>query len=129
MSESTEPWVRPGWHLIEHVNAVSYFGTECREAGKALGLPGCWMGYFAFRAAPFEAVLAPVVAATFYNFQPAMVAKYIPDAWTNAAPADVLVARQSSAAAALRRVVPDIESLAPPIVAELEPLVAAASPA
>jgi hypothetical protein len=129
VSDTTEPWVRTAWHLIEHVNAVSYFAPECREAGKALGLPGYWMGYFAFRAAPFGAATAPIVESTFYNFQPAMVAKYIPDAWSKASPADAITARQSSAAAALRRVVPDIEAAAAPIVAELEPLVAAASPA
>src|ERR1700712_489966 len=127
MSESTEPWVRTAWHLIEHINAVSYFAPECRDAGKSLGLPGYWMGYFAFRAAPFGAAPAPVVESTFYNFQPAMVAKYIPDAWSNATPADALAARQSSAAAALRRVVPDIDAGAEPILAELEPLIAAAS--
>jgi hypothetical protein len=128
VSTSPEPWVRTAWHLIEHVNAVSYFAPECRAAPTALGLRGFWMGYFACRAAPFGAAPAALVEAAFYNFEPAMVRKSIPDAWSLASPADVLVARRTSAAAALRRIVHGVESAAEQIVAELEPLIVEAVP-
>src|SRR4051794_17525504 len=109
MSTSADPWVRHTWHLLEHVNAVSYFAPECREAAKAIGLRGFWSGYFAFRAAPLGEASAAVVEATFFNFSPGRVAAALPDAWAAATPAAALTARQSSAAAALRRLVPDIE--------------------
>jgi hypothetical protein len=65
------------------------------------------MPYFASRSAPMGAVSGGVTAATFYNFNPAMVAKHIPRAWTLAAPADVLAARQRGADRALRRLLGD----------------------
>ncbi|MFT3854558.1 MAG: hypothetical protein QM733_17760 [Ilumatobacteraceae bacterium] len=125
---AVDPWVRNTWHLLEHVNAVSYFAPECREAPDALGLRGFWAGYFACRAAPFGAVGPAVVEATFFNFSPARVRATLPDAWTVATPDAVLAARRASAAAALRRLVPDIERDAGRLAGMLEPLVAAASP-
>jgi hypothetical protein len=47
------------------------------------------------------AVAADVVIATFYNFNPALVAAAIPDAWDVAAPATVLEARYDAADVAL----------------------------
>jgi hypothetical protein len=61
------------------------------------------MGYFASRSAAFGAVGPGVVAATFYNFNPDTVAKFIPRAWTLATPEAVLAARQVSVDAALTR--------------------------
>jgi hypothetical protein len=61
------------------------------------------MCYFAGRAAPMGAVGAGVVAATFYNFNPALVARSIPDAWELATPAAVIEARYVAVDAALTR--------------------------
>ncbi|HEX3565205.1 MAG TPA: hypothetical protein VHU17_07530, partial [Acidimicrobiales bacterium] len=47
--------------------------------------------------------VAPVVAATFFNFAPAMVARSVPDVWSFATPAQLLEARSNSATSALRR--------------------------
>jgi hypothetical protein len=47
------------------------------------------------------------VAATFYNFNPALVARSVPTVWSLAAPGDVLAARQRAADAALRRLLGD----------------------
>lgn len=130
MSTTTaDPWVRNTWHLLEHVNAVSYFAEECREAPKALGLRGFWTGYFACRAAPFGPVGPEVVEATFFNFSPGRVRAAIPEAWSVAAPGDLVAARRAAAAAALRRLVPDIERDAGRLAGMLEPLVATTSPA
>jgi hypothetical protein len=79
-----------------------YFAPEVRTAFDGAGLKGFWMGYFAGRAAPMGPVPAEVVTATFFNFQPAMVARAIPDAWNRAAPAAVLEARLEGVGAALR---------------------------
>ena len=95
------------WHRLESVNAVTYFCDECRDAPARLGLRGFWMGYFAGRAAPMGAVEAGVVEATFFNFHPERVRRAIPDAWSIADPADLVVARARAAATALRRLLGD----------------------
>jgi hypothetical protein len=84
---------RRGWQLVETVHAITYFAPELRAATDALGLRGGWMSYFASRAAPLGMVPASVVTATFYNFNPAMVARAIPDAWTFATPMQLLETR------------------------------------
>ncbi len=53
------------------------------------------------------AVPADVVIATFFNFSPDLVRRAIPEAWTRATPAEVLVARHAGIDAALRRVLGD----------------------
>jgi hypothetical protein len=61
------------------------------------------MGYFASRSAAMGAVSADVVTAVFHNFQPAMVRRAIPDAWTYSTPERVLAARLRAADSSLRR--------------------------
>jgi hypothetical protein len=60
------------------------------------------MTYFAFRAAPLGPVPAGPVIAAFAGFQPAMVAKALPDAWSRTTPQACLEARATVSAAALR---------------------------
>lgn len=103
------PYARRVWHLLETLHAVTYFADECREANRTAGLRGFWMGYFGARAAPLGPVHAAVVTATFANFHPQMVARSLPDAWSYASPEHVLATRSEAAAAALRRIVPDVE--------------------
>ena len=67
------------------------------------------MCYFAGRAAPMGAVGGGVVAATFYNFNPSLVARSIPAAWELASPDVVVGARFAAADAALTRLLgPDV---------------------
>ncbi|MDQ2897674.1 MAG: hypothetical protein M3Y09_18880 [Actinomycetota bacterium] len=94
---------RRAWTLFEPISAIVYFAPEVRESYAAAGLRGGWMGYFASRSAPMGAVSAEVVTAVFHNFQPAMVRRAIPDAWTYSSPERVLEARLAIADAALRR--------------------------
>ena len=94
---------RRAWTLFEPIHAIVYFAPEARERYEAAGLRGGWMGYFASRSAPMGAVTADVVTAVFHNFQPAMVARAIPDAWSFSTPERALVARLDAADAALRR--------------------------
>ncbi|MEV5876466.1 hypothetical protein AB0L75_19980 [Streptomyces sp. NPDC052101] len=81
------------WERYEPVHDLVYFAPEVHRAADALGMRGFWMGYFALRAAPLGAVPSSVVTSCFYVFHPARVARALPDAWSYAAPADVLAAR------------------------------------
>ena len=94
---------REMWRTLEPYHAMIYFAPEAREAYTAIGLHGYWMGYFASRAAALGPVSAEVVAATFYNFHPRMVARAIPDAWRFCPPEQILAARRDAADVALRR--------------------------
>ena len=95
------------WQFGEPVHAVIYYAPETRAATDALGLKGGWMSYFGCRAAPLGQVEAVVVTSLFFNFEPSMVARAIPDAWSYASPAALLEARSSAMDLALRRVLGD----------------------
>ncbi|HEY7592561.1 MAG TPA: hypothetical protein VH969_05345 [Actinophytocola sp.] len=90
------------WTALEPLHGVVYFAPGVRDAGIAVGLRGFWMTYFAFRAAPLGQVGAAAVVATFAGFEPSMVFKALPDAWSRATPATCLDARSEVAVAALR---------------------------
>ena len=92
---------------LDVVHSMTYFVPETEQALVALGLRPGRMCYFAGRAAPMGAVAAGVVSATFYNFNPALVAKHIPRAWTLATPEAVVGGRFAAADAALRRLLDD----------------------
>lgn len=91
----------------ETLHALVYFAPECEIEYPAIGLRPGSMPYFASRSAPMGAVSAGVTAATFYNFNPVMVAKHLPRAWTLATPEAVLGARLRVADLALRRLLGD----------------------
>lgn len=92
---------------LEPLHAMAYFAPETEQQLTAVGLKPGRMSYFAGRSAAMGAVGPGVVAAAFYNFNPALVARSIPAAWTLAAP-DVLVeARLVAVDAALRRMLGD----------------------
>jgi hypothetical protein len=115
------------WQTLEPYHAMIYFAPEARQAYADAGLKGFWMGYFASRAAAMGPVPAEVVAATFYNFHPRMVARAIPDAWRFSPPERVLAARHAAADAALRRLL--VDQIASESLAEAAELARAASEA
>lgn len=90
------------WTTVEPLHDVIYFAPGVRDSGKAIGLRGYWMTYFAYRAAPLGPVGPGPVIATFAGFEPSMVAKALPDAWTRATPAECLDARLAAAVEGLR---------------------------
>ena len=92
---------------LDVVHSMTYFVPETEEHLVAAGLRPGRMCYFAGRAAPMGAVTGGVVAATFYNFNPVLVAKHVPRAWTLAAPEVVVAARFRSVGDALRRLLGD----------------------
>jgi hypothetical protein len=90
------------WTMLEPLHAVVYFAPEVRAAGKAIGLKGFWDTYFAFRAAPLGPVSAPGVVGMFAVFEPAMVARALPSAWSRASVDACLATRSSVSASVLR---------------------------
>ncbi len=116
------------WKRIETVHAVTYFAPESTTAATSAGLRGFWMGYFGFRAAPLGAVGPGVVEAAFANFAPQMVRRSIPDAWDFAQPANLIAVRSTAAAEALRRLAPDVSTLATHVNDVLHSIVDAAAP-
>lgn len=96
---------------------MAYFAPETEEHLTGVGLKPGRMSYFAGRAAPMGAVGPGVVAATFYNFNPSLVARSIPAAWTMADPATLVAARFAAVDAALHRMLGG-ETVRAPEVAE-----------
>ena len=92
---------------VEPLHSQIYFAEDAAEILVATGLRPGRMPYFASRAAPMGAVGPGVVAATFYNFNPELVARFIPRAWTLADPEQVVAARFEAADASLRRLLGD----------------------
>jgi hypothetical protein len=121
-------YARQVWQLIETLHAVTYFADESRQAAADLGLKGFWMGYFGCRAAPMGEVSPGVVHASFFNFNEEMVHRAIPDAWSYSPAAELVVARQAAAAAALRRLVPEIDQVADRVLTLLWRVLDAAEP-
>ncbi|MDT4979684.1 MAG: hypothetical protein QOG07_1563 [Pseudonocardiales bacterium] len=90
------------------LHSLIYFVPEAEQEYTAIGLRPGRMGYFASRSAPMGAVSAGVTAATFYNFNPEVVARVIPRAWTLASPENIIAARFRVADLALRRLLGDV---------------------
>lgn len=93
--------------VLEPLHSLIYFAPEADGALSETGLRPGRMTYFASRAAPMGAVSAGVVTATFYNFNPDLVAKHIPRAWTLASPEAIVEARFRLADKVLRRLLGD----------------------
>ncbi|GAB3155702.1 hypothetical protein GCM10027258_61090 [Amycolatopsis stemonae] len=108
---STSP-ARRLWAAVEPLHAVVYFAPETAAAAKEVGLRGYWMGYFAGRLAPLGPIGPAAATSMLFGFAPAMVARAVPDAWTFAAPADVLASRLAAVEAALSRVSGPADELA-----------------
>ncbi|GAB2981732.1 hypothetical protein LWP59_05085 [Amycolatopsis acidiphila] len=96
--------------VLDPLHSAIYFAPQADERLATTGLRPGRMTYFASRSAPMGAVTAGTVAATFYNFNPTLVAKHIPRAWTLATPAEVLDARLEAADTVLRRLLGDAVS-------------------
>jgi hypothetical protein len=89
------------WRVCEPIHAVTYFAPEVRDALRALGLRGFWMGYIAARVAPLGAIGPEIATAVLHDFAPEMLARSLPDAWSYATPTAVLEARAVALPAAL----------------------------
>jgi hypothetical protein len=87
------------WHLLEPVHAVFWYSPVVFEEAAALGydVSARWPSYFAWRSAPLGAAGPRLVSSAFYSFSPRMVARYVPAAWSVAAPGEVLAGRLRAA--------------------------------
>ncbi len=93
--------------VLDPLHSLIYFAPEAEEAFTEIGLRPGRMTYFASRAAPMGAVSAGVVTATFFNFNPDLVARHIPRAWTLANPDTIVATRFRVADKVLRRLLGD----------------------
>jgi hypothetical protein len=100
---------RSAHNATNSLHSLIYFAPETQQELTRVGLRAGQMCYFAGRAAPMGAVGAGVVTATFYNFSPGLVVRFIPAAWELASPDAVVGARFAAADAALTRLLgPDV---------------------
>ncbi|MFC5063123.1 SCO6745 family protein [Actinomycetospora atypica] len=95
------------YRRLESLHSMIYFAPEVSEELSELGITHPRAQYFAQRSAAMGAVGPGVVAATYYNFNPALVARFVPGVWASAAPAAVLNGRLRAADRALRRLLGD----------------------
>jgi hypothetical protein len=102
-ADVSDDFARGIWQRIETINAVVYFDDAPIEAAKAVGSDGFWMTYFGLRAAPFGAVTPAVVDATFFNFEPQFVRRWVPEVWARSEPSAWLDVRRIAVSRALRR--------------------------
>ncbi|WP_328477088.1 hypothetical protein OHA21_23615 [Actinoplanes sp. NBC_00393] len=98
----TESPYRLAWRVTEPLHALVYFVPEAAERYAACGVDAS-AGYFASRGAAFGPVGPGIVTATFYNFNPALVARILPAVWERTTPAAMVAARLDAADAALTR--------------------------
>ncbi|MDL5157910.1 SCO6745 family protein [Actinomycetospora termitidis] len=98
------------YRRLEPLHSMIYFAPEVGEELSPLGITHPRAQYFAQRSAAMGAVGPGVVAATYYNFNPALIARFVPMIWSSASPADVLNARLRAADSALRRLLGDAVS-------------------
>ncbi|QRP44985.1 hypothetical protein [Amycolatopsis sp. FDAARGOS 1241] len=92
---------------FDTLHSLIYFVPEAEQHLTAAGLRPGRMTYFASRSAPMGAVGAGVVAATFYNFNPEVIERHVPHAWTLATPEAVLEARLNAVDEAYLRLLGD----------------------
>lgn len=92
---------------LDALHSVSYFAPQVAESLVAAGLEEGGMTYFASRSAAMGAVGAAVVSATFFNFNPDLVAQFVPRAWDLCRPEAVVAARYRGVDAALRSIFAD----------------------
>lgn len=110
---------RKTWRTVEPLHGMIYFVAEATEAYAQLGVTGP-NGYFASRSAAMGAVSAPVVVATFYNFNPEMVGSAIPATWEITTPKALVAARLEAVDGSMRRLLgPDVLD-SPPMIRAAE---------
>jgi len=105
-----ESLARHMWHQLEPVHATLYFSPHAFEQAAELGydITSRWPSYFAWRTAPLGAAGPKLVAATYYSFNPATIAEYVPAIWATATPQRVLDARLRAVDRTLRALLPSV---------------------
>ncbi len=99
---------RKTWRTLEPIHGAIYFVPEAAEEYRTLGIDDRMRGYFASRAAAMGAVDAPVVIATFFNFDPGLVERSMDGVWDLVRPDAILAARRRAADRMLCRIAGDL---------------------
>ncbi|MFI6685439.1 hypothetical protein [Streptomyces sp. NPDC050485] len=102
---------------LNSLHATVYFSPDVTKELAGIGIEDRTAAYFAGRAAAMGAVGPGVVAATFYNFRPDVIARHLPMVWRTASPEAVLAARLRGVDSTLRRLLGE-EALASDEMAE-----------
>ncbi|WP_418960081.1 SCO6745 family protein [Streptomyces tritici] len=102
---------------LNSLHATLFFSPDLDREFTALGFTDPNQMRLAARVAPLGAVGPGVVAATFYNYNHALLAQHFPAVWSTASPAEVLDARLRVVDATLRRLLGE-ETLASDGLAE-----------
>lgn len=90
-------------NAVNPLHSSLFFSPDLGAEMAKIGIEDQSAAYFATRAAALGAVGAGTVSATFYNFNPALVARHVPAVWETASPDVVLGARLRAADTTLRR--------------------------
>ncbi|MFH9074708.1 SCO6745 family protein [Streptomyces alboflavus] len=104
-------------NVLNALHTTHYFSPDVGRELAPLGITHPKAVNFAIRAAALGAVGAGTVTATFFNYKPDTVARFVPEIWHTAAPEDVLAARLRAVDTTLRRLLGD-EAVASPEMAE-----------
>ncbi|MBA0052272.1 hypothetical protein E0L36_15565 [Streptomyces sp. AJS327] len=102
---------------LNALHSCLYFSPDRGKELAPYGVEDPTAGYLALRAAPLGAVGAGAVTAAFYNFNHALVSRFVPEIWEFASPNTVLAARLRAVDATLRRLLGE-EAVAAPEMAE-----------
>jgi hypothetical protein len=91
--------------VLEPLFTAAIVASESVEGFAALGFDrdDWWERYFAFRSAPLGRASADAVVATYFNFRPERIAKYVPRVWDIAEPAAVLDTLRNATATMMAR--------------------------
>ncbi|WP_128979585.1 SCO6745 family protein [Streptomyces roseicoloratus] len=104
-------------HPVNLLHATMFFSPDLDGVFKELGFEDGSAMRLAARSAPLGAVGAGTVAAAFYNYDHAFLARHLPAVWETASPAEVLDARLRAVDATLRRLLGE-DAVASPEMAE-----------
>lgn len=99
---------RQSQKAFEPFTAMIFFAPEAFANYKALGLRGR-QSYFCSRSAPLGKLPGEVVAAIFYNFNPAFVIEQVNSGWAVTTPEAILAARNAAVTEALHRLLDPAE--------------------
>src|SRR2546421_8075598 len=89
--------------VLEPIHAMFNFQPELQETMTGIGLRPGRMPAFASRIAPLGAVTLGGAAGIFYTFNPELMGRFFPRAWTLASPEDIVAGRLTAVDASLRR--------------------------
>lgn len=84
--------IRTATKRLDTLHASSYFSPIMSASYEQAGLPRS-AHYFAARASALGAVSAELVAATFFSFNPTLIAQIVPSCWESASPEQIHTAR------------------------------------